>query len=132
MVTLHTILGMRILCMPKNLQRKSRVKDKNEKAAIFIPQTYVCVGEGGGGKPHTLHTGNILREITKKIKENHIFSCYTRRLLLIPCMVCAYFAYRKTYKGNDGRKLHTYSSNHAWYAHTLHTEKFTKEITNKI
>ena len=30
-LTLQTMLGMRILCIPKNLQRKSRIKSKNLK-----------------------------------------------------------------------------------------------------
>ena len=62
MLTLHTMLGMRILCIPKNLLRKSRPKSKNHKLAFFIP------GVGVGGYAHTLHTENILTEITQKSK----------------------------------------------------------------
>ena len=102
MLTLHTMHGMRILCMPKNLERKSRTKSKNVKVGNFMSRACIYVyGAGGGGKLHTLHTENILREIIKKVKENHIFACYTRCLLFIPCLVCAYFAYQKYFKGNN-------------------------------
>ena len=128
--TLHTTSGMRILCIPKNFLKDSQRKSKKHKILLFHT-TGVC-----GGKPHTLHTENILREITQKSKRkaeislsyptHTLHTTVGMRILCIP--------------KNLQRKSRPKSKNHklAFFippsvcAYFAYRKKFTKEITTKI